>query len=452
MTPPPAAPSSREAALSVFLAWDASRETADALLGSRLGRLAGRDRDLAAELVRGVFRWRGRLDWQLGHFVDRPLPSLDPALLWLLRLGLYQMEHLDRVPPHAAVHTTVELAKRRLGAGAGGLANAVLRRAGRELADLREPDAAEDPLGHLEARTSHPRWLLERWLARWGFGKTLALAAAGNRKPSLTLRVVSDRVDAADLASDLRKRGLEARPGSVLPETVQLPGGWDPAVRDLLESGLCVVQDEAAGLVAHVSRPTRGATILDVCAGLGGKALHLAELCGDASLVACDVSVRRLEGLARVAARTGLVRARCVAADGRRPAVRGGFARVLVDAPCTNTGVLGRRADARWRRTAEDLPRLAALQGELLDASRALAGPGGILVYSTCSIEPEENEDVVRAYLGRHGADALVPADDLLPEELLAGGCLRTDPVAHGMDGAFAAAIRVGGGALRVVS
>ncbi len=442
----------REAALSVFLAWDAGRETADALLGPRLAKLAGRDRDLAAELVRGVFRWRGRLDWQLAQFLSRPLEALDPPLLWILRLGLYQLDRLDRVPAHAAVNTTVELAKRRVGPGAAGFANAVMRRAARELAGLVEPDAAEDPLGHLEARTSHPRWLLERWLARRGFAGTLKLAASGNRKPSLTLRVVSDRVDAADLLGDLRGRGIDARPGTILPDTVVLEDGWHPAVRDALDAGLCVVQDEAAGLVAHVARPTRGARVLDVCAGVGGKALHFAELCGGASVVACDLSARRLRTLADAARRTGAGPVRCVAADGRRPAVRGGFARVLVDAPCTNTGVLARRADARWRRTAADVPRLAALQGELLDASRAMAGPGGLLVYSTCSLEPEENEDVVRDYLARHRADALVPADDLLPPELLSGGCLRTDPAEHAMDGAFAAAIRVGGGALRVLS
>ena len=436
----------------MFLAWDVTRETADGLLGARLGKLAGRDRDLAAELVRGVFRWRGRLDWQLSHLVDRRLDDLDSRLLWILRLGLYQMDHLDRVPTHAAVHTTVELAKRRLGAGAGGLANAVLRRATRELADLVEPDAAVDPIGHLEARTSHPRWLLERWLARWGFGRTLAVAAAGNVRPSLTLRVASDRVDAADVIADLRGQGVDAHAGAILPGTVQLPDGWHPSVRDLLDAGLCVVQDEAAGLVAHVSRPTRGARVLDVCAGLGGKALHFAELCGDASVLACDLSARRLHALARTAERTGLGGIHCVVADGTRPAVRGGFARVLVDAPCTNTGVLARRADARWRRTAEDIPRLAALQGSLLDASRGQVGPGGILVYSTCSLEPEENEDVVAAYLARHRTDSLVPADDILPDELLAGGCLRTNPAEHGMDGAFAAAIRVGGGTMQVRS
>jgi 16S rRNA (cytosine967-C5)-methyltransferase len=446
----------RESALAVFLAWEASRETADGLLGAQLAqdRLSGRDRDLAAELVRGVFRWRGRLDWQLAPFVDRPFDALDAPVRWILRLGLYQIDRLDRVPAHAAVDTSVELAKRAAGGGAAGLVNAVLRRAARDVADLVEPDAAEAPLDHLVARTSHPRWLLERWLARWGFRKTLALAAAGNRKPSLTLRVVSDRVDAAGVLADLRARGIHATPGVLLPDCVVLAEGWHPAVREWIENGLCVVQDEAAGLAAYVARPTRGARVLDVCAGLGGKALHFAELCGEAEVVACDVSVRRLAALRGAAerVRTPGVTFRLVACDGTRPATRGGFARVLVDAPCTNTGVLGRRADARWRKQPEDLPRLAALQGALLDASRAQTGPGGLVVYSTCSLEPEENEDVIAAYLARHPSDALLPADDVLPPELVDRGCLRTDPADHGVDGAFAAAIRVGGRALAVIS
>ena len=445
----------RETALAVFLAWDETRETADGLLAARFAQdgLSLRDRDLAAELVRGIFRWRGRLDWQLAHLVDRPLETLDGSVLWVLRLGLYQLDRLDRVPTHAAVDTSVELAKRSAGVGAAGLVNAVLRRATRDLADLIEPDAAVDPIGHLVARASHPAWILERWLARWGFRKTLALAAAGNRKPSLTLRVVSDRVDAADILSDLRARGIDAQAGSVLPDTVRLPDGWHPDVRDMLEGGLCVVQDEAAGLVAHVARPARGVRVLDVCAGLGGKALHFAQLCGDAEVVACDLSARRLGALARATERVRPNGAtfRFVVADGTRPATRGGFARVLVDAPCTNTGVLGRRADARWRRQPEDVPRLAELQGRLLDASRAQVGPGGLLVYSTCSLEPEENEGVIESYLARHPSDALLSAEDVLPAELVSGGCLRTDPVDHGVDGAFAATLKIGGGALKVL-
>ena len=447
-------PSARDVALRVFRDWDESGESADVLIDRHFAKagLGVKDRALAGELVRGVFRWRGRLDWQLAHLVDRPLAELDPVVLWILRLGLYQLEHLDRVPAHAAVNTSVELTKRAHHGAGSSLVNAVLRRAPERLADLVEPDAAEDPLGHLEVRTSHPRWLLERWLDRLGFRKTLRLAAANQVKPSLTLRVASDRVGPDDLLGDLGRLGIDAEPGLVLPDTVRVPGGWDPRLLEILENGLAVVQDEAAGIVAHVARPAAGATILDVCAAPGGKSLHLAELCGEATVVAADVSVRRLARMRSTVERTGRTGVHLIAADGRAPATTGGFSRVLVDAPCTNTGVLGRRPDARWRRTAEDLPRLAKLQGELLDAAREQVGPGGLLIYSTCSLEPEENEDVIASYLERHRGDSLLPSGDVLPPELVSGEFLRTDPGALPLDGSFAAAIQPRGNTFRVIS
>jgi 16S rRNA (cytosine967-C5)-methyltransferase len=444
--------SARRTALEVFFAWDSSRRSADELLDERQESLAGRDRDLAAELVRGVFRWRGRLDWQLGSLVQRPLESLHPSVLWILRLGLYQLEHLDRVPRHAACDTSVELAKRCAPRGAEALVNAVLRRAPDALAELVEPDAGEDPAGHLAARTSHPRWMLERWLARYGFRRTLALAARNTERPPLSLRIASERIEPLDLLADLRAQGIEGEAGLFLPDFVRLPGGWHPAVRELLESGLVVVQDESAGLVAHAARPWPGASLLDVCSAPGGKAVHFAQLAGDPPVVAADISARRLLRVRQNARRLGLHRLHAVASDGLRPAVRGAFSRVLVDAPCTNTGVLAKRPDARWRRGPEDVARLAGLQGDLLDASRAFVAAGGLLVYSTCSIEPEENEDVIRAYLTRHPGDVVVPASEVLPEELVHDGFLRTDPAATPLDGAFAAVLRPGGSGLRAVS
>lgn len=446
MSPP------RRVALEIFREWEASRASAEVLLDRHLARLPGRDRDLAAEIVRGVLRWLGRLDWQLAALVDRPLDALDSSVRWILRLGLYQLEHLDRVPPHAAVATSVELAKRSAARGAGALVNAVLRRAPERLLELAEPDAATDPAGHLEVRTSHPRWLLERWLSRYGFPRTLALAAANNRRPSLTLRVASGRVTPEDVIAVLRSRGIEAEPGQFLPGCVRLPGGWAPPVRELLQGGLVVVQGEAAGLVAHVARPSRGGSILDVCSAPGGKAIHLAQLAGDARVIAGDISARRLARVREAADRLGLRHVRAVVADGLRPATRGGFSRVLVDAPCSNTGVLAKRPDARWRRQPEDLPRLAELQGRLLDAAREQVGAGGLLVYSTCSLEPEENEDVIRAYFDRHRRDTIVPADGVVPAELVRDGLFQADPVTNGTEGAFAAAIRPSGAASRTAA
>jgi len=443
----------RTVALEILLAWDASRESVDALFANHSGadRLPPRDRDLVAELVRGTFRWQGRLDWMLAELVRRPLEEVDRPVLWILRLGLYQFDRLDRIPAHAIVDTAVETAKRFGSRGAASFVNAVLRRATSRTEPPPEPDASEDPVAHLVARTGHPAWWLERSIAQRGFSRTLQLAAANNRKPSLTLRAASDRVDAAGLLEACAERGIPAEPGEYLPDAVRLPDGWHPFLRELLESGTAVVQDEAAGLVAHVARPAGGLSVLDLCAAPGGKALHFAALCGDASVVAADVSARRLGAMRQTIERTGVAGVRLVVADGTRPATRGGFSRVLVDAPCSNSGVFSRRPDARWRRTAEDLPRLAALQGRLLDAARTQVGAGGLLVYSTCSLEPEENEDVIQAYRQRHPSDEVLSAGDVLPAEVVRDGALATNPADHGIDGAFAAAIRPGGGSFPVM-
>ena len=440
-------PDPREAALLVFLDWAASRTSADELLSARLGgdQLSARDRDLVTELVWGVFRWRGRLDWQLAAIVHRPLEDLHPPVLWILRLGLYQLEHLDRIPAHAAVNSAVELAKRFGHRGSASLVNAVLRAAPRVLPTLVEPDAATDPLAHLSARTSHPEWLLERWLARVGFRRTLALAARNNERPVLTLRVVSARVEPRTLAAELRRRGVQTEPGVHLADRLRLPGGWCPAVREVLEGGLAVVQDEAAGLVSQLVQAAPDMSVLDVCSAPGGKALQLAEQVGRGIVVAGDVSLRRLRLLQASCRRLGERRVQPVAADGLAPATGGGFDRVLVDAPCSNTGVLGRRPDARWRREPQDLPRLARLQGELLDAARTQVRPGGLLVYATCSLEPEENEEVVRDYLERHREDGLLPAECVLPGDFVENGFLRTDPARQPLDGAFGAILELRG-------
>jgi 16S rRNA (cytosine967-C5)-methyltransferase len=237
-----------------------------------------------------------------------------------------------------------------------------------------------------------------------------------------------------------------------LEDVVRLPGGWHPAVETLLDAGLVVVQDEAAGLVAHLARPVPRARVLDLCAAPGGKTFHFAQLCGDAFVLACDASATRLASLSRMRTKLGFDAVHPVVADGLTSVTAGGFSRVLVDAPCTNTGVLGKRPDARWRRGPEDVVRLADLQSRLLDEARGQVAPGGILVYSTCSLEPEENEGVIRAYRTRHPQDRILPASEVLPEEVVQGDFLATVPGRHGMDGTFAAAIRPNGGAFEVIS
>ncbi|MCA9753131.1 MAG: hypothetical protein KC591_13130, partial [Gemmatimonadetes bacterium] len=297
-----------------------------------------------------------------------------------------------------------------------------------------------------EDALSMPAPLYKRWRKHHGEERAEELARLALEEPTLSVRW-TDEAARAELEE------LGARPGRHANVVLLPPGSTSAIVGSAaFREGRATIQGETALRAAELVEAQAGERIIDVCAAPGGKAVRFADLCGDAEIVAADRSARRLGSLRQTLARTGAAGIRLLVADGLRPATRGGFGRVLVDAPCSNTGVLGRRPDARWRRGPEDVNRLATLQGELLDAGREQVGPGGLLVYSTCSLEPEENEHVVRDYLSRHPGDTIVSAAEVLPEEIVEDGCLRVEPHEHGTDGAFAAAIRPGTRGLSVVA
>jgi 16S rRNA (cytosine967-C5)-methyltransferase len=397
------------------------------------------DRRFAHELASGCVRLQGRLDWIVARHASRPIERLDPAVRVLLRLGAYQLLELDRVAEHAAVHATVELAKRRAPHTAG-FVNAVLRSVQRGGGEAGFPARDRDPLGWLVATSSHPRWLLERWLARFGMEATMALAAYDNRRPELCLRVNPQRTTRAAL--------LEALPGSV-------PGRWSEVVvrgasaafqgvQARVAAGEASVQDEAAALVAPLLGPQPGQRLLDLAAAPGGKACHLAErLAGTGVVCAFDKSAAKLEKVRANAVRLGLENIVTGHADLRELRLEPADG-VLLDAPCSGLGVLARRPDLRWRKRPEDLPRLQTLQLELLEAAATLVRPGGLLVYSVCSFEPEETSEVQASFTARH--PEMRPDDGGLPQELRAApGVLYLFPHAHGTDGGFAARWRRAG-------
>lgn len=389
------------------------------------------DRRFAHELASGCVRLQGRLDWILGQHARRA--ELDRDVHLLLRLGLYQIFEVDRVTDYSAVHQTVELAKRVVPRGAG-FVNAVLRSALRRRDDLRAPDLERDPLAHLETTGSHPRWIVERWLRRFGLEETAALCAYDNRRPDLCLRVNRRRTTRAAL--------LESLPGST-------PGRWSDvavrcsgpaygAVRRAVESGVASVQDESGMLVAPLLRPGPGQDLIDLAAAPGGKAGHLAELLdGTGCVRAYDRTAVKLARVHQNAVRLGLGNLLPAQADARtlQAAPADG---VLLDAPCSGLGVLGRRPDLRWRKSPGDLPRLQALQLELLEAAARHVRPGGVLVYSVCSFEPEETLAVAERFAAGH--PEMQPDDADLPPALRAGpGVLYFFPQRHGIDGGFAA-------------
>jgi 16S rRNA (cytosine967-C5)-methyltransferase len=407
---------------------------ADRALADAVARLDPRERAWTQELVYGTLRLRGRIDHMLAPLVRRGLAKLEPDVLDTLRLAAYQLLEMDAVPDYAAVSQAVEQARRVGGRGADRLVNGVLRAWLARGAPPDWPDEESDPAGFLATWGSHPRWLVERWIGRWGAEETRRLVEANNRRPELYLRPIG--VPVAEALRRLAAAGIAAEPVAFAPDSVRLV---PPAsVSDALAAVPAVVQDPAAALVVRYAAVPPGGLVADLAAAPGGKALALAVEAR--YTVAADASFSRMGKVRENAQRLGASRLGLLVADARRPPLRDGAAdAVLLDVPCTGTGTFRRHPDARWRLRPEDLAALTALQRELLEAAAALPRPGGLLIYSTCSLEPEENEAQVDWFLERHPEYVIRPPAGFDPALLDARGCLTVLPQRTGVDGAFAA-------------
>lgn len=411
----------------------------DTAFERRAAPLDTRDRRWTQELVFGTLRTRGWIDAVLEGCVSGGLARVDPDLTDILRLGVYQLLFMGSVPPYAAIAQTVELAKTRRGIGASKLTNAVLRRLDRER-DALAPHATDptDPLEAIAIAESHPRWLVARWAARWGIDETLDLLRANNIEPPLIVRpfgVVGEQLEAA-----LERSGVTCDDAPLVPDSIRISGLVSLTELGAYRQGLFFVQDPAATLVAHYAAFPPSAVVVDLCAAPGGKALEVSK--GVLGVIACDRSEARLGRVRDNVRRLGAVHIDLVAIDARQPAL-GSAGAVLLDAPCTGTGTFRRHPDARWRLKVSDLAVMAAIQRALLDAAAQLVVPGGLMVYSTCSLEPEENDAQVSAFLARHPAWTLEPPPvGAVPGTVVDGGLLRVLPQRHGVDGAFAARLR----------
>jgi len=438
----------RVLAARVLARVERNRAYADVALAAALerSRLDSRDRALATRLVYGTLAWQARLDWHLATLAGRSAAELDTGLRIVLRLGLCQILILDRIPAHAAVSTSVDLAK-RLAPAAVGLVNAVLRRAAREGRALALPDPEREPVRHLAIAFSHPEWLVERWRTRFDAADLRALLAADNEAAPTVLRARAGGRDA--LLKRLRARGLRAEPCRFATDAVSV-SAVAPQALEGYANGDFSVQSEASQLVAMLLDPRPGTRILDACAAPGGKTTYAAELCADRGLVvALDRRRRGAAAVAHDARRLGLKNVVAIVADARQAtrAFRGAlFDRILVDAPCSGLGTLRSHPETRWSRRPDDVPRLAALQREILEGVTPLVGPGGALVYATCTMTAEENEGVVAAWLADHpqlereSAAAFLrgAAAGLVDRD----GALRTFPHRDGLDGFYAVRVR----------
>jgi 16S rRNA (cytosine967-C5)-methyltransferase len=427
----------RYEAVHVLVRVERDRAFADLALEAALerARLDPRDAALCTEIVYGTLRWRRHLDWRLAPHLKRPLAKLDPWVRAVLRLTAYQLLFLDRVPRWAAVDEAVSVARlKSRSAGPAEFVNAVLRAFTRAPGPPRLP---ADPVEAAGIRWSFPDWMAARWIARYGAEDAERLMAALNERPPVTIRANTLRVSREDLARRLRDEELaETEPTALAPEGLTVRRGavsrWAA-----FASGWCTIQDEASMLIARLLDPRPGELVADTCAAPGTKTTHLAQLMGNRGrIVAMDPHAGRLALLAQAAARLGVsiveTHAGGVAAVSGR--WKGRCDRVLVDAPCSNLGVLRRNPEVKWKREAHEMARLAEKQRGILAAAAALVKPGGHLVYATCSLEPEENDDIVRAFLGEH-RDWLVDAPATFPVPPDADGVIRCLPHVHGTDG-----------------
>ncbi|MGQ9561663.1 MAG: 16S rRNA (cytosine(967)-C(5))-methyltransferase RsmB [Candidatus Oleimicrobiaceae bacterium] len=432
--------SPREVAVNVLRQWHEGQGRLDLLLDHALQRapLTPRDRALATELVNGTCRWLGTIHWVLDHLFHRGLKSCPSSILPILETGLYQLLTLDRVPDYAAVDQAVELAQAAAGKNWAGLVNGVLRSFIRQRESIPWPSLEADPVKAISARYSHPSWLVRRWLKRYGLEETIRLCQANNTTPSLSIRVNRLRAAPEEVLASLKDAEVELSPydpNFLVVRSHQL----ELRRLDVLREGKCSVQDVSAGLPARLLAASPGSLVLDLCAAPGGKATYVAELTDDqARIIAADISKLRTKLTAENRKRLGLEHLYPVVADGKHPAVRE-VTYVLLDAPCTGFGVLAKRADLRWQRHESDIPMLVALQRQLLRSAASLVPVGGVLVYATCTIEPEENEQVVEDFLKTNPSFALEHAGDFVPPGLVdEKGYVRTS-YHQGMDGSFAA-------------
>jgi 16S rRNA (cytosine967-C5)-methyltransferase len=442
----------RAAAFDILLRVERESSYASELLHSAIGDLSTQDRALATELVMGVLRWQSRLDEQIAQASSQPLTKLDLEILIALRLALYQFRSLDRIPQRAALHESVELVRRARKRSAAPFVNAVLRRLA---AAPRAPLAENEPSTPqtLARAFSHPIWLIDRWVQSYGFETTQEICRYDQSIPKTAIALRDPNAE-----SQLLQAGIVLAPGALLASARRVESG-DITKTPAFRGGAIVIQDEASQLVAALVGPTPpgNAHILDCCAAPGGKTLAMAHRNPQAEIIAIELHPHRARLMRERFRNSGTDRIHIVAADVARLPIARRFDRVLADVPCSGTGTLARNPEIKWRLKPDDLMQLQTRQLAILRAALDRLAPGGRLVYSTCSLEREENEDVIEQVLRedssigllncREELDRLKAGGELTcanPDSLIRGPYLRTIPGVHPCDGFFAALLKKG--------
>lgn len=405
----------------------------------RAKELSDSDKALLAEVVHGVMRWHGRLDWVLNGFFHGNFVKTETNVKNALRVALYQILFLDRVPHYAAVNEAVEFIKRIRGEKQANLVNAVLRNIIRNLEGIRYPDPNEDLVQYIAVYYSHPVWMVKRWLARFGREETEKFLDANNRIPDLTLRVNRLKIDPIQFLGMLDSHQIAYEGSAFFDYFIRVSSLAGLAQMDLFRTGHFSIQDESAALPCILLAPKPGERIIDMCAAPGGKTAHIGEMMrNEGEIVSVDKYESKLSLIKSTCERLGIHNVTYLVADSSEldipPADK-----VLLDAPCSGFGVLRKKPDIKWKRESEDIPRLVKLQLALLENANRLLKPGGVLVYSTCTTEPEENTEVVREFLSKHPGFQIDDASQWMNKSLVTSeGFVETFPHRHHIDGSFA--------------
>ena len=432
-------PSARITALRVLVSCRSNGAWADAALKAQISRdgLSGPDAALCSRIVYGVMQHQMLLDFYIGAYCSQKPDHLQPPLLEILRIGAYQILFLDKIPDSAAVNTSVELAKLSKRGQASGLVNAVLRKISQNKESL-PPIPDRDEVQHLSIRYSHPKWLTKRMVNLLGREEAERFLASNNQIAPLTIQVNPLKTTTENLMEELRQAGIEVRPQGWVPDCLELSGTGDLTALPAFREGKFLVQDPAARLVSLIAGIRPGQKVLDVCAAPGGKSLSAAfAMAGQGSIVACDLHENKLKRIQESADRLGVDIIATQAADGRefRKEWESAFDVVLVDAPCSGLGIIRKKPDTRYKK-ADDLFTLPVIQSAILDNAARYVLPGGTLVYSTCTILPEENEQVTQAFLAEH-TDFTLDSFELPQPVGKTDGSLTLWPQRHDTDGFY---------------
>ncbi|MEZ0482574.1 16S rRNA (cytosine(967)-C(5))-methyltransferase RsmB [Planococcus sp. SSTMD024] len=432
----------RDAALSILYAVENKQAYSNLLLNSTMDSygISAKNKGLLTEITYGTLQHQMTLDYYLEPYIKG---KLDPWVRTLLRLSLYQIVYLDRIPFHAVINEAVEIAKRRGHGGIASVVNGILRSVQRS--GVRSFNEIADPIEKISIETSHPAWMIKRWSEQFGMQKAREMALENNKAPLQTVRVNTVQATPDEVIEMLESEGLSAEPSKIIPECLVVTGG-QPVRTQAFEKGFITIQDESSMLPAYALQVEPGMMVLDMCAAPGGKTTHIAEkLKGHGTVLAMDLHAHKVKLIEETAKRLGHQTIETTVGDGRESSGRFGeekFDRILVDAPCSGLGVIKRKPDIKYTKTPDDFGRLQTIQLALLDEAAKLLKPGGVLVYSTCTVDTEENRGTAEKFMNTHPQMEQIPAELPAAFKSKGQGFVQVFPQDFGSDGFFIASFR----------